>query len=129
MLFWNAAWAAALFASTAVGSTGRRNNPNMNRSAEDKANVGGAVSDSVAVIHSNVALMTPTVFIRKLRLTGKGRPDRFVGWHMAAKSRAKQKKGSKNIETIKRNNVSANLQWAAMGAVFILVVIAVFVFG
>ena len=48
---------------------------------------------------------------------------------MAAKSQARRKKGSKNIETIKRKNVSANLQWAAIGTVFILLVIAVFVFG
>lgn len=48
---------------------------------------------------------------------------------MAAKSQATRKQGSKNIEAIKRKNVSANLQWAAIGAVFILVVIAVFVFG
>jgi hypothetical protein len=48
---------------------------------------------------------------------------------MAAKSHATRKQGSKNIEAIKRKNFSANLQWAAIGTVFVLVVIAVFVFG
>ncbi len=48
---------------------------------------------------------------------------------MAAKSSATRNKGTKNIEAIKRKNVGANLQWAAIATVFILLVIAIFVSG
>lgn len=47
---------------------------------------------------------------------------------MAAKS-AHGSKATKNIDELKRKNRSANLQWAAIGIVFLLLVLAVFVFG
>ncbi len=36
---------------------------------------------------------------------------------------------SKNIEELKRKNRAANLQWGAILIVFVLLVLAVFVFG
>ncbi len=42
---------------------------------------------------------------------------------------ASKKARSKNIDEIKRRNVTANLQWAAIAAAVLLLVIAIFVFG
>lgn len=47
---------------------------------------------------------------------------------MATKS-ASRTKSSKNIDELKRKNLAANLQWAAIGVVFVLLILAVFVFG
>lgn len=48
---------------------------------------------------------------------------------MAAKSSPRRAKRSKNIDTIKRKNMTANLQWAAISIVVLLFLIAIFVFG
>lgn len=40
-----------------------------------------------------------------------------------------QNKTTKNIEELKRKNRAANLQWAGILIVFVLIVLAVFVFG
>lgn len=48
---------------------------------------------------------------------------------MAAKSGTKRSKRAKNIEEIKRRNTTALLQWTAIAAAFLLLLIAVFVFG
>lgn len=48
---------------------------------------------------------------------------------MAAKSSATRTEKTKNIEDLKRRNRTANLQWAAILIVFVLFVLAVFVFG
>lgn len=48
---------------------------------------------------------------------------------MASKSSTTRTKSSKNIEELKRKNRAANLQWAAIGVVMVLLILAVFVFG
>ncbi len=48
---------------------------------------------------------------------------------MTAKSSPRRTKRSKNIDAIKRQNINANLQWAAIATVVLLFLIAVFVFG
>ena len=48
---------------------------------------------------------------------------------MAAKSVSTRSNRTKNIEDIKRRNTTARLQWAAIAAAIVLLIIAVFVFG
>lgn len=38
-------------------------------------------------------------------------------------------RGTKNIEELKRRNLNATLQWSAIAVVFLLLIVAVFVFG